>query len=60
MLYLGNVLSRYILIYNLEVSFNVHLTFLHVQLTVIIIHSKYFSNSDWLKAHEQFTITSYL
>ena len=32
-LYLGNVLLRYILIYNLEVSFNFHLTFL--QLNVI-------------------------
>ena len=28
MLYLGNVLLRYVLIYNLEVSFNFHLTFL--------------------------------
>ena len=28
MLYLGNALLRYILIYNLEVSFNFHLTFL--------------------------------
>ena len=25
----------------------------------IIIHSKYFPNSDWLKAHAQFNITSY-
>ena len=25
----------------------------------IIIHSKYFPDSDWLKAHAQFTITSY-
>ena len=34
MLYLGNVLLlRYVLIYNLEVSFNFHLTFL--QLSVI-------------------------
>ena len=34
MLYLGNVLFiRYVLIYNLEVSFNFHLTLL--QLTVI-------------------------
>ena len=33
MLYLGNVLLRYVLIYNLEVSFNFHLTFL--QLNVI-------------------------
>ena len=33
MLYLRNVLLRYILIYNLEVSFNCHLTFL--QLNVI-------------------------
>ena len=33
MLYLRNVLLRYILIYNLEVSFNCHLTF--VQLNVI-------------------------
>ena len=28
MLYLGYVLLRYVLIYNLEVSFNFHLTFL--------------------------------
>ena len=33
MLYLGNVLLRYSLIYNLAVSFNCHLTFL--QLNVI-------------------------
>ena len=33
MLYLGNVLFRSVLIYNLEVSFNFHLTFL--QLNVI-------------------------
>jgi len=33
MLYLGNVLLRYVLIYNLEVSFNFHLTF--QQLNVI-------------------------
>ena len=33
MLYLGNVLLRYVLIYNLEASFNFHLTFL--QLNVI-------------------------
>ena len=33
MLYLGSVLLRYVLIYNLEVSFNFHLTFL--QLNVI-------------------------
>ena len=33
MLYLGYVLLRYLLIYNLEVSFNFHLTFL--QLDVI-------------------------
>ena len=33
MLYLGNVLSHYVLIYNLEVSFNFHLKIL--QLTVI-------------------------
>ena len=33
MLYLDNVLLRYVLIYNLEVSFNFHLTFL--QLNVI-------------------------
>ena len=35
MLYLGYVLLREVLIYNLEVSFNFHLTFL--QLTVIKI-----------------------
>ena len=34
MLYLGYVLLRYVLIYNLEVSFNFHLTFL--QLNVIV------------------------
>ena len=33
MLYFGYVLLRYVLIYNLEVSFNFHLTFL--QLNVI-------------------------
>ena len=33
MLYLDNVLLRYVLIYNLEVTFNFHLTFL--QLNVI-------------------------
>ena len=34
MLYsVGNILLRYVLIYNLEVSFNFHLTF--IQLTVI-------------------------
>ena len=33
MLYLGYALLRYVLIYNLEVSFNFHLTFL--QLNVI-------------------------
>ena len=25
----------------------------------LIIHSKYFPNSDWLKTHASFTITSY-
>ena len=30
MLYLGNVLLRYVLIFNLEVSFNFHLTFLQL------------------------------
>ena len=30
MLYLGYVLLRYVLIYNLQVSFNFHLTFLQV------------------------------
>ena len=34
MFYLGYVLLRYVLIYNLEVSFNFHLTFL--QLNVIV------------------------
>ena len=34
MLYLGYVLLRYVLFYNLEVSFNFHLTFL--QLNVIV------------------------
>ena len=33
MLYLGNVFLRYVLIYNVEVSLNFHLTFL--QLNVI-------------------------
>ena len=33
MIYLGYVLLRYVLFYNLEVSFNFHLTFL--QLNVI-------------------------
>ena len=36
MLYLGYLLLRYVLIYNLEVSFNFHLTFL--QLNVIKIY----------------------
>ena len=31
MLYLGYVLLRYVLIYNLEVSFNSHLTFLQLK-----------------------------
>ena len=31
MLYLGYVLLRYALIYNLEVSFNLHLTFLQLK-----------------------------
>ena len=30
MLYSGNFLLRYVLIYNLEVSFNFHLTFLQL------------------------------
>ena len=30
MLYLGYVLLRYVLIYNLEVAFNFHLTFLQL------------------------------
>ena len=34
MLYLGNILFGYVLIYNLKVSFNFHLT-LFLQLTVI-------------------------
>ena len=32
MLYLGYVLLRYVLIYNLEVSFNFHLTFLQLNM----------------------------
>ena len=36
MLYLGYALLRYVLIYNLEVSFNFHLTFL--QLNMIHVH----------------------
>ena len=37
MLYLGNVLLHvcYVLIYNLEVSFNYHLTFLHYALKTV-------------------------
>ena len=30
-----------------------------LSLTGIIIHSKYFPDSDWLKAHAYFTITSH-
>ena len=30
--YLGNVLLRYVLIYNLEVSFNFHLAFLQLNM----------------------------
>ena len=30
MFYLGNVLLRYVLIYNLEASFNFHLTLVHL------------------------------
>ena len=33
MLYLGYVLLRYVLIYNLEVSFNFYLTFLQLKVT---------------------------
>ena len=33
MLYLGYVLLRYVLIYDLEVSFNFHLTFLQLNVT---------------------------
>ena len=29
------------------------------EINIFLIHSKYFSDSDWLKAHAQFTITSY-
>ena len=32
MLYLGNVLLHYVLIYNLEISFNFHLTFLQLNM----------------------------
>ena len=32
---------------------------IRVLLIVIIIHSKYFPDSDWLKEHVWFTITSY-
>ena len=41
------------------------LDFTHIQsrdsrwLINLIIHSKYFTHSDWLKAHPKFTITSY-
>ena len=43
MLYLGNVLLlHYVLIYNLEVSFNFHLTFL--QLSVIKMFTVQFTN----------------
>ena len=30
---------------------------LAITVIVLIIHSKYFPNSDWLKAHTQFIIT---
>ena len=40
MLYLGNVLLRFVLIYNLEVSFNCHFTFL--QLNVIKTFTLFF------------------
>ena len=30
-----------------------------ISIILIIIHSKYFPNSDWLKAYVKFTITSY-
>ena len=33
MFYLGYVLLRYVLIYDLEVSFNFHLTFLQLNVT---------------------------
>ena len=44
MLYLGYVLLRYILIYNLEVSFNFHLTFLQLNVPkMFTVQSKLFS-----------------
>ena len=51
MLYLSNVLLRYVLIYNQEVSFNFHLTFLQLNVikmfrcavkTVVFLSSGYF------------------
>ena len=32
---------------------------LFLDMVMYDIHSKYFPDSDWLKAHAQFTITSY-
>ena len=37
MLYLGYVLLRYVLIYNLEVSFNFHLTFLQLNVKMFTV-----------------------
>ena len=43
MLYLGYVLLRYVLIYNLEVSFNFHLTFLQLNvIKMFTVQSKLF------------------
>ena len=38
MLYLGYLLLRYVLIYNLEVSFNFHLTFLQLDVIRYVDH----------------------
>ena len=43
MLYFGYVLLRYVLIYNLEVSFNFHLTFLQLNvINMFTVQSKLF------------------
>ena len=55
MLYLGYVLLRYVLIYNLEVSFNFHLTFLQLNVieTVVYVTLGYFlrapNNSNFFR-----------
>ena len=54
MLYLGYGLLRYVLIYNLEVSFNFHLTFLQLN---VIVHCAvktvfYLTLGYFLRAHD--------